>query len=391
MILPEDPEKAEVERAWQERSHEQHQRLSTRPSSILSYNSTPAFHSGGLPLPPPPYYNPNPSHASVGAFTADVVTESGNGGLSARRSIPLGRSRSRSASFSSCLGEAEEQRREASSDPYTRLRHRSRLSPQAFSPSDADYEIEMAPVTSHHAQGNHYSSSSSNGVQTGAILLASADEHRGFLASTSSQQGNSTAGSSMVDTPPTDTQRAKRRYVRNKEWMAEPDVSAQQAVAKWDGQISDLPRWISEHLSAFMTAFQRRKWKRWNKKRWVTFWAIILLLVGGVVGGIFGGLDIAQNDKSPQLRMPPGPDGSRVVVPWESSAALVFDPLKVRRRGTRRSVICTKLLFSSRTGPPQATETPQNAISSTIFPFMTFCGAYHFRQMDSINPSLHSL
>lgn len=134
--------------------------------------------------------------------------------------------------------------------------------------------------------------------------------------------------------------------------MGEPDVNAHQAVPKWDRQISDLPRWMSAHLSACMTAFQLRKWKRWNKKRWASFLAIVLLLVGGVVGGIFGGLDIAQNDKSPQLRMPPGPDGSRVVVPWESSAALVFDPLKVRRLGTCRFEISTKPLFLKDGAPP---------------------------------------
>ncbi|GHJ89297.1 hypothetical protein NliqN6_5699 [Naganishia liquefaciens] len=328
MILPEDPEKAEVERAWQERGHNHHQRLPTRPASIISYSSTSGFHSGGLPLPPPPYYNPNPSHASVGAFMADDVTESGNGGMMTRRSRSPRLSRSRSGSFSSSLQEAEEQRRDVSNDPYASLRHPCGPSHQVFPGSDAEQGREMASISFGDVQQNNYSSASANGFHTGAILLASADEHRGFLASSSSQPENSTAGSSTANASLTDNQRANKRRARNKEWMAEPDVNAHQAVAKWDGQMSDLPRWISAHLSASSTVFQRRKWKRWNKKRWVSFWAIVLLLVGGVVGGIFGGLDIAQNDKSPRMRMPPGPDGSRVVVPWESSAALVFDPLK---------------------------------------------------------------
>lgn len=332
MILPEDPEKAEVERAWQERG-EQHRRLSPRSSSILSYNSTSGFQSGGLPLPPPPYYNPNPSHAAVGAFSADDVADSANAGMTGRRSRPAQRARSRSGSFSSSLEEAEDQRHRQSNDPYARLRHRSRLSPQAFSSSDGDVEGDITSASGHNDHEINYPSMSTAGFHTGAIVMTSADEHRGFLAPTSSQRESSTVGgSATVVTTLADTDRANKRRPRNKEWLGEPDVDAHQAVARWNGKVSDLFRWISAHLAASITTLQHRKWKRWNKKKWAMFWAIALLLVGGVVGGIFGGLDIAQNSKSPKMRMPPGPDGSRVVVPWESSAALVFDPVKVSIR-----------------------------------------------------------
>lgn len=389
MILPEDPEKAEVERAWQERGgEEQHQRLSTRPSSILSYNSTPGFHSGGLPLPPPPYYNPNPSHASVGPFSADDVADSANVGMPGRRSSPARRSRSRSGSFSSSLEEAEDQRRHQSSDPYARLRRRSQNPPQGFSSSDGNLGVEMTSVSPHNDQEFNYPSTSSAGFNTGAILLASADEHRGFLAPSSSQREDSAVGSATIVASPADTERANKRRPRNKEWIAEPDVDAHQAVPKWNGQISDLLRWMYAHSAATVTTFRHGKWKRWNKKKWAMFWAIVLLLVGGVVGGIFGGLDIAQNSKSTKLRMPPGPDGSRVVVPWESSAALVFDPLKVRSHTDRVvSNVCLNLSCSARMGPRQATAQPRNAIHSRICLTTISCEACRSPQLDSINQS----
>jgi hypothetical protein len=382
MILPEDPEKAEVERAWQERG-EQHRRLSPRPSSIISYNSTPGFHSGGLPLPPPPYYNPNPSHAAVGAFSADDVADSANVGVTGRRSRPARRARSRSGSFSSSLEEAEDQRHRQSSDPYARLRHRSRLSPQGFSSSDGDLGNEMTSASPHNTHEVNYPSLSSTGFNTGAIVMTSADEHRGFLAPTSSQRENSTMGSATVVAPSADVERTNKRRPRNKEWLGEPDVNAHQAVAEWNGQVSDLFRWISAHLDASITTFQHRKWKRWNKKKWAMFWAIGLLLVGGVVGGIFGGLDIAHNSKSPSLRMPPGPDGSRVVVPWESTAALVFDPLKVSIYEMNVPPhIRLNLSCFDRTEHLQAMVLPRNAIPSKICPTTISCAAYRSHRLD---------
>lgn len=325
MILPEDPEKAEVERAWQEREGRQHPHLSPRPESVASYISyPPTLHAGGLPLPPPPYYNPNPFHAAVGAFSAEDVADSANVGVTGRRSRPVRRSRSPTASFNSSMESNDDHRLHTTGDPYTHLRHRNRTLQEGMQGDDR----EMSRIGGlHHNQALDYPSLSSTGFNAGAIISASAEEHRGFL-DVNANRGEDSTLQSAETTYSNATQRVNKRKPRNKEWIAEPDVDAHKTVPEWNGTVSDLVRWGSAHMAASATAFQRRKWKRWSKKRWAVIWGIVLLLVGGVVGGIFGGLDIANKSKPPKLRMP-GPDGSRVVVPWESSAALAFDPMKV--------------------------------------------------------------
>lgn len=305
-----------MERAWRERDEYQRARLSPRPESIASYTSNrTTLTTGGLPLPPPPYYNPNPFHASVGAFSAEDVADSANVGVTGRRSRAVRRDRSPAGSSRSSF--------EDHGDPYHHLRHRNHAAAAGI---HGDVDIEMSHIG--HGQSTDYPSLSSTGFNAGAIISASADEDRTVLGRNASQREDTSLQPSADTTSSTSSPRGKKRKARNREWLAEPDVNAHKTVPKWNGTILDLFRWSWAHLAASATTLQRRKWRRWSKKRWAIFSVIILVVIGGTVGGIFGGLDIANKSAPPKLRMA-GPDGSRVVVPWESSAGLAFDPMKV--------------------------------------------------------------
>lgn len=249
------------------------------------------------------------------------MADSANVGVTGRRSRAVRRDRPPAGSSRSSLEDNEEERWRTAQDPYRHLRHRSRTAPAGI---HGDVDIEMSHIgASHHDQAIEYPSLSSTGFNAGAIISVSAEEHREIL------EGNTNSREVSTDTTnPNGNQRGKKRRARNKEWLAEPDVDAHKAVSEWNGTISDLVRWSAAHLAASTTAFHRRNWRRWSRKRWSVFAGIVLVVISGIVGGIFGGLDIANKSGPPKLRMV-GPDGSRVVVPWESSAALAFDPMKV--------------------------------------------------------------
>ncbi|KAJ9101238.1 hypothetical protein QFC21_003457 [Naganishia friedmannii] len=324
MILPEDADKEAIERAWQEEDRLRQQQISPRPESIISYHSTTTPHrNGGLPLPPPPYYNPNPFHATVGAFSTEDVADSANVGFARRRNRTVSRPSSATGSFSSSLDEAEGQSRDPFSDAHLQPRPRSRGGSRGV--YDGGNDMMMVQVGGALHQDGMRPSLSSTGFSTGAVL--SSDEHPVFFDRRGSNREDATLSPSTETRLPNGARGARKGKQRNRAWIAEPDIDVHKTVIAWNGTVSDLGRWLSDHAVASTVSLKRRKWKRWNKKRWAVFWIIVILLVGSLVGGIFGGLDIANNSKPPKIRMP-GPDGSRVIVPWESSASLAFDPMK---------------------------------------------------------------
>ncbi|KAJ9110838.1 hypothetical protein QFC19_001347 [Naganishia cerealis] len=263
MILPEDTEKATIERAWQEEDRLRHHQPSPRPESIASYRSASASHRNeGLPLPPPPYYNPNPFHATVGAFSTEDLADSTNFGFARRRSSRFNRPRSPTGSFSSTLDEAEGQSHDPFSDSHLQPRPRSARRHRGVYGAENDLSRVQAGGSSHRdAIGLSLSSTGFN-----AAAVPASEEHRAFFDRRGSNGEDTTSAPSTETAIPQGHRGSNKGKQRNKEWIAEPDVNAHKTVVSWDGTVSDLGRWLSDHAAASTSSFKRRKWKRWNKK-----------------------------------------------------------------------------------------------------------------------------
>lgn len=71
-----------------------------------------------------------------------------------------------------------------------------------------------------------------------------------------------------------------------------------------------------------------RRWRRWSRKRWAVLIVILFLFTGGIIGGVFGGLSIGREYRKVNKPAQSGPNGSLVVLPWQVSGGLTFDPIK---------------------------------------------------------------